>query len=232
MAGLKFQFDGAQLAAQFQGLQGRHPGLWPLLPRMALLSFIFVVVLGIAYVVFWQAQLEVLDAGALRESQLKDKFVEKLKQARNLETLRKQKEQVSVYVNQLEKQLPSRAEMSALLSEINQAGVERGLEFELFKPGQVVVREFYAELPISIRLVGGYHELGAFASDISNLARIVTLNNINLQSGDKAPRLTLEAVAKTFRYLDKDEVEQNRRESAKTKPGAKPAGAGGEVGKK
>lgn len=215
-----------QIALQFQGLQGRHPGLWPIVPRAALLLGIFSAVLAIAYGIYWRGQLETLDAGEQRELQLRAEYTEKLKQAVNLATLRKHKQQVLVYVHQLEKQLPSRAEMDALLSDINQAGVSRGLQFELFKPGQVVVREFYAELPISIRLVGAYHDLGGFTSDISNLARIVTLNNINLQANEKSGQLTLEAVAKTFRYLDQEEIEQGRREALKAKQGRNPAAAG------
>ena len=163
-------------------------------------------------------------AGALRESQLKDKFVEKLKQARNLETLRKQKEQVGQFVSQLEKQLPSKAEMDALLSDINQAGVGRGAQLMLFKPGQTLVREYYAELPINVRVVGNYHDLGSFASDIANLARIVTLNNMQIQPFDSKggnAMLAMDATAKTFRYLDPEEIAQQRAAAAKAKQGGK-----------
>ena len=159
--------------------------------------------------------------------QLRAEYVDKLKQAVNLEVLRKQKEEVTQYVSALEKQLPSKAEMDALLSDINQAGVGRGLQFELFKPGQVVVREFYAELPISIKLIGNYHDLGAFASDVSNLARIVTLNDINIDLQEKTGQLMLEAVAKTFRYLDSEEIAEQRREAAKAKKGVRPGTSAG-----
>src|SRR5690606_26011702 len=115
-----------------------------------------------------KGQLEALERHRAEEVQLRAQFVDKMKQAVNLDMLRKQKEQVSQYVSQLEKQLPSKAEMDALLSDINQAGVGRGLQFELFKPGQVQVREYYAELPISIRLTGSFHEFAAFTSDISD----------------------------------------------------------------
>ncbi len=232
MAKMNLNIDFSKIAQQFQGLQGRHPGQWPAVPRAALLTIGFAAMLGLAYGGYWRGQLEELDAGEQREAQLKNDYLGKLKQAVNLDTLRKQKQQVAVYVHQLEKQLPSKAEMDALLSDINQAGVSRGLQFELFKPGQVVVKEFYAELPISIKLAGPYHDLGGFASDISNLARIVTLNNVNVQANDKSGQLTLEAVAKTFRYLDKEEVDQGRREAIKANKGKNPAGAGGEVGKK
>lgn len=220
MAGLNVTIDMSRLTDSFRGLQGRHPGLWPAIPRVTLLVGVFVAVLGLAWGGFWRGQLEDLEAGEAREEQLKLQYSEKLRKAVNLDVLRKQKEQVSVYVNQLERQLPSKAEMDALLTDINQAGASRGLQFELFKPGQIVVREFYAELPISIRLSGSYHEIGGFVSDVSNLARIVTLNNINLQLQEKSGQLTLEAVAKTFRYLDAGEIAAGRREAAKARPGA------------
>jgi len=219
--------DLSRISAQFRGLQGRHPGLWPALPRVCLLAGILVGVLAIAWAGYWRMQLEELEAGRAQEAQLRAQYVEKLKQAVNLETLRAQKEQVSQYVNLLEKQLPSKAEMDALLSDINQAGVGRGLQFELFKPGQVVVKQFYAELPISIKLVGNYHDLGAFASDVSNLARIVTLRDMNVQLQEKTGLLTLEAVAKTYRYLDAEEIAEQRRLAAKEKQEAAKRKSGG-----
>ena len=180
-------------------------------------------VLGAAYAGYWSGQLEELDSQVRQEEQLKLQFAEKMKQAVNLEVLRKQKEQVLQYVSQLEKQLPSKAEMDALLSDINQAGVGRGLQFELFRPGQVVVKDYYAELPIAIKLSGNYHDFGAFTSDIANLPRIVTLNNMQIAMPDRtanAPAsgtLTMEAIAKTFRYLDAEEIAAQRRQAAAAK---------------
>ncbi|MFO1197201.1 MAG: type 4a pilus biogenesis protein PilO [Burkholderiaceae bacterium] len=223
MAKMNPKIDLSKATEQFKGLQGRHPGLWPLVPRLTLLAVTFVGVLALAWAGYWRTQLEELEVGEAKEEQLKAQYSDKLKQAVNLDVLRKQKQQVSAYVNQLEKQLPSKAEMDALLSDINQAGVGRGLQFELFKPGQVVVKEFYAELPINIKVVGGYHDLGAFTSDISNLARIVTLSNMNIQLQEKTGQLSLEAVAKTFRYLDAEEIAQGRREAAKAKAAGKGA---------
>ncbi|HLT26703.1 MAG TPA: type 4a pilus biogenesis protein PilO [Zeimonas sp.] len=217
--------DLSAISAQFQGLQGRHPGLWPIVPRIALLVGI-VAALGVAaWLGYWRGQLEELDARVAEEQRLKQEFVDKTRQAVNLESLRQQKEQVMQYVSQLEKQLPSKAEMDALLSDINQAGIGRGLQFELFKPGQVVVRDYYAELPIAIRVTGTYHAFGAFTSEIANLARIVTLNNlqISLPSERGAPAaqasgpLTMEAIAKTFRYLDPEEIAEQRRKAAEAK---------------
>ena len=217
----KIDFSG--LTAQFSGLRGRHPGLWPTLPKLALMAGLVAGVLGAAYAGYWRGQLEELDAQVRQEEQLKVQFTEKMKQAVNLEVLRKQKEQVLQYVSQLEKQLPSKAEMDALLSDINQAGVGRGLQFELFRPGQVVVKDYYAELPIAIKLSGNYHDFGAFTSDIANLPRIVTLNNMQIVMPDRTANasapgtLTMEAIAKTFRYLDADEIAEQRRQAAAAK---------------
>ncbi|RPH67762.1 MAG: pilus assembly protein PilO [Burkholderiales bacterium] len=214
------KIDFSSLAEQFAGLQGRHPGLWPLLPRAALLTGLVAAVLGAAYGVYWRGQLEELEVRVQDEARLRTEFTQKMKQAVNLEVLRQQKEQVSQYVNQLEKQLPSKAEMDALLSDINQAGVGRGLQFELFKPGQVVVRDYYAELPIAIKLSGNYHDFGAFTSDIANLPRIVTLNNMVITLPDKPPNTTapgalaMEAIARTYRYLDPEEIAEQRRQAA------------------
>ena len=208
-------FDLKAVGRQFEGLQGRHPGLWPALPRYSLLGGIFFGVLLLAYVAYWSSQLSDLSSAESQESALKSQYADKLISAINVDTLRKQKTLVSAYVSQLQRQLPSKAEMDALLSDITQAGHARGLQFELFKPGQVVVRDFYAELPIAIRLTGTYHDLGGFASDVANLARIVTLNNLTLQAGEKPGQLTLDAIAKTYRYLDGEEVEKVRRSQVK-----------------
>ena len=222
---MKTKFNFADISRQFQGLSGRPPGLWPALPRFSLVVAEVAVIITLGYFFYWQGLIDDHDARVREESVLKDAFVDKMKQAVNLETLRRQKEQVTTYVGQLEKQLPSKAEMDALLSDINQAGVGRGLQFELFKPGSVAVKEYYAELPINVRLGGGYHDLGSFTSDVSNLARIVTLNNLNIQREDKTGRLVMEAIAKTFRYLDPEEIAAQRAAKAKQQAaGAKPAG--------
>jgi len=174
----------------------------------------------VGYFAVWQGQMAELDTLRQQELTLKEQYRAKLQQSINLEELRRQKEQVNQYVLTLEKQLPSKAEMDALLSDINQAGIGRGLQFELFRPGQVNLREYYAELPINVKVSGRYHDLGSFASDIANLPRIVTLNNLNIQS-TKDLNLTLEATAKTFRYLDEDELAGQRRARDATKAGKK-----------
>lgn len=204
---------GDTISAQFRGLNGRHPGQWPLVPRGLCGVGVAVAVLVLGWFVYWDGQLNELNRGEQEEVKLREEFKSKVQQAINLEPLRKQKLQVGEYVATLEKQLPSKAEMDALLSDINQAGLGRGLQFELFKPGQVVVKDYYAELPIDIKVTGTYHDVGAFTSDIANLPRIVTLNNLNLVTG-KDGVLALEAVAKTFRYLDADEVQAQRKAAA------------------
>jgi type IV pilus assembly protein PilO len=215
MAKQSFNLDFSQIAAQFQGLKGRHAGLWPALPRAVLMVALFCAIVAAGWALYWRGLVEELDEGIAQEATLKTQYADKLMQAVNLEVLRTQKEQVGQYVRQLEKQLPSKAEMDALLSDINQAGVGRGAQLMLFKPGQTVVREYYAELPINVRVVGNYHDLGAFASDLANLARIVTLNNVQIQQFDpKGTTLAMDAVAKTFRYLDPEEIAQQRAAAA------------------
>jgi type IV pilus assembly protein PilO len=207
---------GGSIAAQFRGLEGRHPGQWPLVPRLLCGAGVFAAVLFLGWFFYWSDQLETLDFGAQEEVKLKDAYKAKVQQAVNLDGLRKQKILVGEYVATLEKQLPNKAEMDALLSDINQAGLGRGLQFELFKPGQVVVKNYYAELPINIRVSGSYHDIGAFTSDIANLPRIVTLNEMSLASG-KEGTLSLEAIAKTFRYLDLEEVAAQRKAAEQSK---------------
>jgi type IV pilus assembly protein PilO len=207
---------GDSFAAQFRGLNGRHPGQWPIVPR-ALCAIGVVLGVGVlGWFAYLSGQQEELDMGRQEEQQLREAYRGKVRQAINLAGLRKQKEQVNEYVATLEKQLPSKAEMDALLSDINQAGLGRGLQFELFKPGQVVVKNYYAELPISIKVTGSYHDIGAFTTDIANLPRIVTLNSLSLTSG-KGGTLSLDATAKTFRYLDSAEVAAQRKPAGRAK---------------
>ncbi len=209
-------FEGA--ASQFRGLNPNEPGQWPLLPKT--LTFLRVAVLMVVagwFVVLSSAHDE-LDSERNKEPTLKNDYHAKLAQAVNLGELRKQKLQVEEYVTQLEKQLPGKAEMDALLSDINQAGLGRGLQFELFKPGQVVLKDYYAELPIAIRVTGRYHDIGSFAGDIANLSRIVTLHNVNITSGkDLSGVLTMEATARTYRYLDQNEIEEIRKAAGRGK---------------
>jgi len=202
------------LQRQFQNLDPKDPSLWPIVPRVLLCVAI---ALGAA-VLMWFVKLSdyeaELDAERATEQTLRADYQAKLVKAVNLEALKKQREQVQQYVIQLEKQLPSKAEMSALLSDINQAGLGRSLQFELFRPGQVVVRDYYAELPIALRVTGKYHDIGAFAADVANLSRIVTLNNLSIAASKDSSVLTMDATARTFRYLDADEIQAQRNAAA------------------
>ena len=219
-ANLNLNLLFAQVADQFRDLNGRHPGQWPLAPRVLCAVGVTAVVCVAGYFGYWSSQFEEQDAGAQVEAKLRDEYKIKMAQAINLDALRAQKAQVDQYVERLQKQLPSKAEMAALLTDINQAGAGRGLQFDLFKPQQVVVKDYYAELPIDIKVTGNYHDIGAFTGDIANLPRIVTLNNMALSTG-KDGVLTLEAVAKTFRYLDPEEVAAQRKAAADKKKAAK-----------
>lgn len=203
----------SRIQSQFIGLDPNDPASWPAFPRYLLcLALTVAVVVGLWFV-WLSASDEELTAEKAKEVQLRQDYDSKLAQAVNLEALKKQREQVEQYVTQLEKQLPSKAEMDALLSDINQAGLGRSLQFELFRPGQVIIKDYYAELPIAVRVTGQYHDMGAFASDIANLSRIVTLNNISI-TPVKDGNLVMDATAKTFRYLDNEEVALQRKNTA------------------
>ncbi|MES3012111.1 MAG: type 4a pilus biogenesis protein PilO [Pseudomonadota bacterium] len=215
-------FEGA--VSQFRSLNTKEPGQWPLLPKVAVWALAAVAMIVLGWFLLLSTAHDELDAERAKEPGLKADYRAKLGQAVNLAELRKQKVQVEEYVLQLEKQLPGKAEMDALLSDINQAGLGRGLQFELFRPGQVVVKDYYAELPIAIRVSGRYHDMGAFAGDIANLSRIVTLHNLNISAAprDASGTLAMEATARTYRYLDQTELEEVRKKAAAAaKPGAK-----------
>jgi len=200
---------GQKLQSQFRGLNPNDPPSWPLLPRLALCLVVVAGIVAALWFTVLTSYADELTAEEKKEEVLRADFQKKLAQAVNLEALLKQREQVQQYVTQLEKQLPSKAEMDALLSDINQAGLGRSLTFELFRPGQVSVKEYYAELPIAVKVSGRYHDIGSFASDIAHLSRIVTLNNLVVTP--IKDNLQLEATAKTFRYLDADEVAAQRK---------------------
>jgi len=222
-----------KLGSQFQGLNVNEPGQWPILPRLAAWLVAMLLVVAGGWFLLLSSASEQLDAERNREPTLRADYRSKLGQAVNLTELRKQKLQVQEYVTQLEKQLPGKAEMDALLSDINQAGLGRGLQFELFRPGSVEVKDYYAELPISIRVSGRYHDIGSFAADVANLSRIVTLHNLSIgpqptatakDSGSGA--LMMEATARTYRYLDANEVDEQQKKAAATRAAAtKAAGA-------
>jgi len=203
-------------ASQFRGLNPNEPGQWPMLPKIATWVVLAIAMVVLGWFLLLSSADDQLQAERDKEPVLKQDYRGKLAQAVNLEELRKQKLQVEEYVTQLEKQLPGKAEMDALLSDINQAGLGRGLQFELFRPGQVLVREYYAELPIALRVTGRYHDIGNFAADVANLSRIVTLHNLTISgTKDSSGLLSMEATARTYRYLDANEVSEQKAAAAK-----------------
>ena len=222
-------FEGA--ASQFRGLNPNEPGQWPMLPKAMTFFGVALLMVIVGWFMLLSTAHDELDAEHGKEPTLKTDYRSKLAQAVNLGELRKQKLQVEEYVTQLEKQLPGKAEMDALLSDINQAGLGRGLQFELFRPGQVAIKDYYAELPIALKVAGRYHDIGSFAADVANLSRIVTLHNLNITTPkDSAGVLSMEATARTYRYLDAAELEDIRKAAAAAKAkagGAKPAAGGG-----
>lgn len=209
-----------KLTRQFSGLDPNDPSMWPIAPRALLFVAVAVLVVLGGWYFFVQPEDEKLASAQSQEQQLRQSYTQKVTQAVNLDALKKQLEQVQQYVTQLEKQLPGKAEMDALLSDINQAGLGRSLQFELFKPGVSTPKEYYAELPIQIKMTGNYHDMGLFAGDLANLPRIVTLNDIQVapeKAKDGGSRMKLEGVVKTFRYLDPEEVADQKQKNVKGK---------------
>lgn len=200
-----------KIQRQFRNLDPNDPSVWPALPKALLYVAVAVAVAALLWFVMLKDYEEELERERSTEVTLRDDYQKKLIKAVSLEGLKKQREQVEQYVTQLEKQLPSKAEMAALLSDINQAGLGRSLQFDVFRPGAMVTKEYYAELPITLKVTGRYHDIGAFASDVAFLSRIVTLNNLSIApAGKEAEILTMDATARTFRYLDADEVQAQR----------------------
>jgi type IV pilus assembly protein PilO len=216
----RFDIDFAALREgirlQFSGLDVNEPAAWPVLPRaLALMAVTCLVAGGLWY--FWVSDFALeLDREAAKEAQLKAEYKTKLTQAANLDFLKKQRDEVQGFVAELEGQLPNRAEMAALLSSINQAGQKRNLQFDLFRPGQVLVKPYYAELPISVRVTGSYHDFGRFASDVAFLPRIATLGNISIAAKSDTT-MVFEATIRTYRYLDADEAAAQNKPAAEAK---------------
>lgn len=194
-----------------RNLNPREIGSWPMLPKIVALLALLVGIVFAGYWFDWRNQIAQLEAARKKEQELRTVFLDKQKQAVNLDAYRQQLATIEEEFGEMLKQLPNKSEMEALLTDINQAGLGRGLQFQLFKPAQAESKsEFYAELPITIKLSGGYHDMGAFASDVSQLPRIVTLNDISL-AANKDGVLTMEAIARTYRYLDEAEVAAQRK---------------------
>ena len=195
----------------FRRLNFREVGSWPWLPKAIVLALLVLFICGLGAFFDWKDQWEALGVAEQEEVKLKEQYTQKKARAINYDLYVQQLAEVEQSFGALVKQLPNRSEIDALLTDINQAGLGRGLQFDLFRPApQEKMADFYAELPISIRITGNYHDIGAFASDVSQLSRIVTLNNLGLQT-DKDGNLMMDATARTFRYLDEEEVAAQRR---------------------
>ncbi len=204
------KIDFKALAEDFKSLDPKDIGTWPLLPRLSVLLALFAGLLVGGWWVDWKSQIEDLEGKQQQEAKLKDEYLDKKRQTVNLEEHRKQLAEIDKSFGALLKQLPNKAEMEALLIDINQAGLGRGLQFDLFKPGRETPRDFYAELPITLKITGNYHDLGAFAADVAKLSRIVSLTNLAVVP-DKGGQLKMDATAMTYRYLDQEELAAQRR---------------------
>ncbi len=209
-----------QYLEEFRQLNPKDPGTWPLVPKLAVLVAILIVIPVAGFFLDTQGQLEQLEAGRAQEQKLKDDYLNKKRLAINVDLYKQQLREIDTQFGALLKQLPNKSQMDALLVDINQAGLGRGLQFELFKPAQSETsREFYNELPIQVKVTGTYHDMGAFASDVGQLSRIVTLNEVTVEA-QKDGILSMDTVARTFRYLDEEEVAAQRKQVA-AKKGAK-----------
>ena len=216
------KMDFQSIADDFRNLN-QDVGAWPAAPRIAVLVGVLCFILLAGWWFLWKDQLDELDQRQQEELKLKDEFIAKKGQAVNLDLYTQQLNEIDRSFGALLKQLPSKAEVESLLVEINQSGMGRGLQFELFKPNAEIVKDFYAELPISVRLTGVYHDFGAFAGDIAALSRIVALSNISIGVNTQAKddSLIMDAVARTFRYLDEEEIAANKKAAQAAKGGKK-----------
>jgi type IV pilus assembly protein PilO len=209
------------IVEEFKRTNWQDPGTWHVAPKLVVLAAVLIGLPVAGFFLDTQGQIDELERGANEETKLKDDYLDKKKQAVNLDLHRQQLREIDTQFGALLRQLPNKSQMDALLVDINQAGLGRGLQFDLFKPAPTENQlEFYAELPITVKVVGTYHDMGAFASDVGQLSRIVTLNDVAIQTG-KDGVLTMDATARTFRYLDDEEVAAQRKASAKKGPAKK-----------
>jgi len=210
-----------QIADDFKRTNWKDPGTWSFAPKLLVLLAVLVAIPAAGFVGIWQDQLDEIEKGKGQEATLKKDYLAKKTQAINLDLHKQQLREIDTQFGALLKQLPNKAQMDALLVDINQAGLSRGLQFELFRPApSETAREFYAELPITLKLTGNYHDMGAFAADVGQLPRIVTLNDVAL-GADKGGNLTMDVTARTFRYLDEGELAAQRKAAAAKKGPAK-----------
>lgn len=218
------KFDLNQVMEDFRRIND-DPGTWPLVPKVVVLLGVFLAVIVVGWLFLWSSQLSDLSSAEEKEEKLKSEFVQKKTMAVNLDIYTQQLEEMDRSFGVLLKQLPNRSEVESLLVEINQAGLGRGMQFELFKPGKEEIKDFYAELPIAVKVLGTYHDFGAFAADIAKLPRIVTLNDLRIAPSKDAGsgELVMEMNIKTFRYLDETELAAmgKQKEDAKKKEAKK-----------
>jgi type IV pilus assembly protein PilO len=209
------------LVDEFKRTNWQDPGTWHAAPKLLVLLALLVAIPVAGFFADTQGQIEELERGQADEVKLKEEYLKKKQQAVNLDLHRQQLREIDTQFGALLRQLPNRSQMDALLVDINQAGLGRGLQFELFRPAtSEITREFYAELPITVKVTGTYHDMGAFASDVGQLSRIVTLNEVSMDAG-KDGTLVMDTIARTFRYLDEEEVAASRKSKAAVKKGAK-----------
>ena len=204
----------------FNNIDFKNAGSLPMPVKLVLLGFLFLILLGLGYWFLWSPAIDEFNQAKAKEEELRQVFLTKKAQAIKVEAYKQQMIDIEKTFGALLKQLPDKSQMDGLLTDINQAGLGRGLEFELFKPGQESVADFYAEMPIQIKIKGNYHDIGAFATDISKLSRIVTLNDMSIAPMNKDSKdsmLTMDAVAKTYRYLDSSEVATKKAAEMKDK---------------
>ena len=206
----------------FKRTNWQDPGTWHVAPQAVVLLAILVAIPVLGFFLDTQDQINALESGRNQEEQLKQAYLGKKKQAINLDLHRQQLREIDTQFGALLRQLPNKSQMDALLVDINQAGLGRGLQFELFKPAaSESLRDFYAELPIQVKVLGTYHDMGAFASDVGQLSRIVTLNNVAINASKDGSNLVLDATARTFRYLDDEEIAAQRKAAAAARKGKK-----------
>ena len=204
----------------FNNIDFKNLGSLSMPVKLVLLSFLFLILLGLGYFFLWSDQMTEIDQAKAKEQDLRKVFLDKKAQAIKVEAYKQQMVDIEKTFGALLKQLPDKSQMDGLLTDINQAGLGRGLEFDLFKPGQETVADFYAEMPIQIKIKGNYHDIGAFATDISKLSRIVTLNDLTIapmSKDSKDTMLSLDATAKTYRYLDSSELAAKKPVAVKAK---------------
>ena len=203
----------------FNNIDFKNAGSLPMPVKLVLLSILAIILIGLGYWFLWSPEIDELNQAKAKEQELRQTFLAKKAQAVKVEAYKQQMIDIEKTFGALLKQLPDKSQMDGLLTDINQAGLGRGLEFDLFKPGQETIADFYAEMPIQIKIKGNYHDIGAFATDISKLSRIVTLNDLSIapiNKDSKDSQLALEAVAKTYRYLDSSEVAAKKAAEMKT----------------